>query len=356
MKIILFLVALSCINCSSTGAGTTTTASSTTTSDTVSDLEAVSAGFTPASLENGNETGSISVKQGGSDPCATADDLYDCQPILLRVYLDLARTFIDLTKTVIEEVGEGIGDLPDGSIGAVVVEGQTINYSKTSDSLYSILIEENEQPAAFFEVNGSASTLKLDLDNLSDAGGQEGQVDVALTYTDAENWSVVIFVAGMECDASDPRAPERIHVRVARSGGVWTGKAMFYNGRWLADDDISCSTTETDALSMNFYTDFVGNDTAARASVYMLSRSKSDLSDIEDFSMARFAENFGSLDDTTAYSNPFCNPAETLEAVWDDDCSSLDATLSATAYGSADDWIVPSEFYQTTITLPTSLE
>lgn len=335
LPIILFL-SLSCGSSSSTPGG------STTTSDAVSDLETVSTGFTPASLENGNETRNIAVKQEGSDPCATADDLFDCQPILLRLYLDMAKDFVDLTKSVIEEVGEGIGDLPDGSSDSIVVEGQTINYSKTSDSLYSILIEEGGEPAAFFDVSGDTYTLKLDLDNLSDAGGQAGQVDIALTYTDAENWSIVVLVAGMECDASDPRAPERIHIRVSRSGAAWTGKAMFYNGRWRADN-VSCTTTETDALSMNFYTDFVANDTAARASVYMLSRSATDLSDIEDFGM------------DGSYLNPFCNPATTLAAVWDDDCSSLDATLSATAYGSADDWIVPSEFYQMAITLPTDL-
>ena len=353
---LLFALILVVTGCSSgAGGGGGSDDTGTTTSTVSGNLETINEDFTPNSLALEGGAGSLVVKrqEEGGDPCADADDLYDCQATLLRLYLDMARDFVSMTQTVVEEIGTALGDLPDGSAGTVTEGAQTIHYSKTSATRFSILIEESA-PAAYFDINEGTYTLRFDLDNFSDSEGNAGQLDTTVSFTDDENWSVVLFLAGMDCDDSDPRAPERIHIRVTRAGTLWTGKAMFYSGRWLADP-VSCDLEEEDDTSMNFYTDFIANDTAARASVYMMSRTKDDLSDIEDFGMDQLGDNFSIPDDTTPYVNPFCNPATTLDALWGDDCSSLDTALAAADYGPATDWILPSEFYLLDVTIPSSL-
>ncbi|MBI2083482.1 MAG: hypothetical protein HYT76_07920 [Deltaproteobacteria bacterium] len=326
------------------------------TSDVATNLETISNGFTPDSLETKASAAlSALTKNVGDDPCADAADLYDCQPILLRMYIDMAQQFLDMTKTIVSEIGSGLGSLSDGSSGTETLEGQTVHYSKESASHFSLLLEGTGGSAAYFDVNETVYTLKMDLDKLEEAGDASGKLEIVVTYEGEKSWSIVIFISGMDCDSSDPRAPERIHIRVARTEDFWKGKAMFYNGRWKADN-VSCSTSESDALAINFYTDFVANDVAAKASVYLLPRTKSDLSDIEDFGMDRFPINFSTKDKTSNYKNSFCNPTSTLDAVWDNDCSSLDAAVGSADYGPATDWIVPSEFYLETTTLPESLE
>lgn len=339
---------------SSGGSGGNTESS--TTSDITSSLDTISQDFTPDSLETNSGTSSRLVKnqEQGGDPCANSQDLYDCQPVLLRLYLDMAQTFVDMTRDVVSELGTALGDIPDGSQGTETVEGETIHYSKESASNFSILMEGAE-PIAYFNIADTVYTLQMDLDSLEEAGDAGGKLEIVVDYESENSWSIVIFILGMDCDSSDPRAPERIHIRVARSSNLWTGKAMFYSGRWLSQT-ASCSVEESDGNSMSFYTDFVASDIAAKASVYMLSRSKTSLSDIENFGMDQFSINFsGQDDDTSAYSNPFCNPASTLDALWNNDCSSIDSSVSSASYGPASDWIVPNTFYQETIELPSSL-
>lgn len=341
--------------CSSGSAGGSTGGN--TTSDVADNLGSINQGFTPESLESDTDspTGLMKRAEQGEDPCAESDDLYDCQPVLLRLYLDMAQSFVDMTKDIIGEVGTGLGEVADGSQGTETLDGRTIHYSKESATFFSLLME-GAGPVAYFDVADTVYTLQMDLDNLEEAGEASGKLEIVVDYESETSWSIVIFILGMDCDSSDPRAPERIHIRVSRSENFWTGKAMFYNGRWLAQT-ASCSTGESDENSMNFYTDFVASDTAAKASVYLLSRTQSDLSDIEDFGMDQFPLNFsGQQDETSAYQNPFCNPASTLDAVWDDDCSSIDSSVGSADFGPATDWIAPSEFYQETITLPSTLE
>ena len=327
-----------------------------TTSTVEGNLDTISDDFTPESLVVGSSSSSSLVKDNGpgSDPCAESEDLYDCQPVLVRLYIDMAHDFLDMTNEIIAEVGSHLGSLPDGSSGDGDFEGRTIHYSKTSSSQFSILMEQGSSPSAYFNVNGTVYTLKMNLDNLEEAGDSSGQLEIVVQYDSDESWSIVVFLAGMDCDSNDTRAPERIHIRVAKSGGFWTGKAMFYNGVWQASDP-TCSTEASNDLAINFYTDFVANDTAARASVYLMPRTKSDLSDIEDFGMDGFAINFSNNESTSAYANPFCNPASTLDAVWSDDCTTTDSTVGSASYGAASDWILPSEFFLETVTLPSSL-
>lgn len=353
IQIIVIFFTVSLMGCSSTGGGS----EENTTSNVTSDLDTISQNFTPSSLESGsNTTGTLVKYAEGEDPCAESEDLYDCQPVLLRLYLAMAQSFLDMTKDIVEEIGLNLGELPDGSQGIESIEGETIHYSKESSSSFSIILEGVAGPMAYFDIAGTVYTLQMDLDNLEKAGDASGKLEIVVNYESETSWSINIFILEMDCDASDPRAPERIYIQVTRSGDFWIGKAMFYNGRWLSEP-VSCEVLESDEDSINFYTNFVASDIAAKASVYMMSRSKNDLSDMEDFGMDQFSINFSQQGTNTSdYQNPFCNPASTLDALWNDDCSLIDSSVGSTDYGPSTDWTLPSDFYQQTITLPSSLD
>ena len=107
---------------------------------------------------------------------------------------------------------------------------------------------------------------------------------------------------------------------------------------------------------MSMYTDFVANDTAAKASVYMMDRSVDSLTDIADYGIGDYSTVYSNdFGDTSSYPIPFCNPAGTLDATWGDDCTLTDATICTADFGSASDWVTPSELYQLEIDIPTSL-
>lgn len=337
----------------------------TTTTVVSNNLQNISNNFTPSSLDYSssiNKPNTFMYQKSNGDPCEGLD-LFACQPVLLRLYLDMGQMFLDSAREIVSEIGTNIGDVPDGGSGTASEGDETIDYSKTSSTDFSILMKKSGSPAGYVDVNGNQYTILLDLANMPDDSGnsdmQTGKVEIDVTYTDDATWSITVFIAGMACQANDPRAPERVSIQISRANGLWTGKAMLYNGRWfsgISDTSTpSCEIAESDAISMNMYTDFVGNNTASKVSVYMMSRTKSDLSDITDFGMDNLSTNFGIPFDTSNYGNPFCNSASDLTALWDNDCSSIDTTVGAASYGASSDWIVPSIFYQQTITIPTAL-
>jgi len=347
-------------HCSSTTDSATDTAATTTETATLTtNLETVSDDIAPDSLNYTQNSASVSVaKVGGAGPCVNADDLFDCQPILLQLYIDLGKNLLDTVITIISDVGTNLGDLADGASGTVTEGTTTITYQKTSATDFSIIVAINGVNAGYVNVNGTTYTVKFDLANLPDeeSGGNAMQFQAIVSYTDENTWDADFLVAGMECEPSDVQAPERIAIKVEKANGLWAGKAMLYSPRWRAGDSATCDTTVTDDTTINFYTDFVGNNTAAKASVYMMDRSISSLDNIATYGMDSFSTNYGAgFGDTTAYANPFCNPAGTLDALWDDDCTALDATVGAANFSDASNWILPSDYYLETITIPDSL-
>lgn len=367
MRISIALIVLFIFSACAKDDGTADTTVNATTTLT-SNLESVSSTMVPDSLDYSASSIAFTTDDegGGGNPCAAVDnDLFACQPVLLRLYLSVAKMFVDLTQGIIEDIGTNLGHLADGSSGTIEIaaEGLEVAYDKTSATEFSFLIKKEGTPAAYISVAGTVISLKMDLSTLegSDSGAPGGfQID--LDYTDENTWNMTAFATGMQCSDDDARAPERIRIKISKADGLWRGKAQFYNGVWLygaspgTQGDPSCAMTATDELSMNFYTDFVGNDAAAKASVYTLQRDIDDLTDIDTWSLAMMGENFlGSASTTSAYVNSFCNPASTLEATWDDDCSEVDADIAAADYSSATDWVAPLDFYQLEIEIPTSL-
>lgn len=350
--VVLVFLALNLSHCGSSATGS---GSGGTTTTAVTNLETVSGELTPDSLNYAQNSASVSAPTKAAsegDPCAVVGDLFACQPILLQLYMDLAQDILDTVIDIIGGAGTAMGNVADGASGTATWEGISVQYSKTSATDYSILLLQNAIGLGYVDVSGTTYTLKMNLDGIGQGGA--GQFETVVNYTDANTWTIDLLLAGMECQTDDVPAPERIKITVGKASGVWTGKAMLYNPLWIGDN--TCSSTATNATAMTFYTDFVGNDTAAKANVYSMPRSKTDLSDIADWGMNNFESNFGDgFGDTSAYINSFCNPAGTLTALWNNDCSTYDAALGAASYGSADDWVTPNALYQLAVDVPDSL-
>jgi hypothetical protein len=336
-------------------------ASTNATSDLSGKLAAISDKFVPKSLDYSGGSAAMAV---GVNATATAQninpcvgyDLFGCQPVLLRVYISLAKMFFDMTRTVVDTLGVQLGSLADGSSGTVTTPEGTITYNKVSATEYSILMKKDGNPFSFISVNGSSATVKMDF---TQSGNPEdrGSFETTVVYTDSDTWTVNALFRNENCDTDDARAPEMINVLIAKSGAVWTGKSMMYNPRWVGD--VACTDTPTDGSSMNFYTDFVGDDAAAKVSVFLMQRDKSTLADISDFAMKNLCTKYNfcgdPAPDLSAYNNPFCNPDTTDVAVWDNSCGSYSTAVSAADFGPASDWIIPNVFYTKTVSLPDSI-
>lgn len=365
---VIMLCVLGIVSCSGSGDSSADSSSSEVTDN----LQTVRDGLVPASLDYAQNSASISsaeslilhAREAGGDPCEAVDgDLFACQPVLLQLYMDMAKDFLDLVLDLVTETNSAIEAAADGESGSFEIEddGIAVAYSKTSATDYSLLLTVDDESIGYVDVNSTQYTLQMDLTAIADVGDEAPEsFEIVVNYTDDNTWNMVAFMTALPCDDDDARAPERFRLVIDKTDGLWAGKAMLYNGVWLygmaeGEGNPTCDTEASDELAISFYTDFVGNDTATKASVYLMPRTLDTLDGIADYGMDNMDENFGASFDSSEYANPFCNEAGTLIATWDDDCSAVDATIGSAEFGSASDWVIPSEFYLDEITLPESL-
>jgi hypothetical protein len=111
---------------------------------------------------------------------------------------------------------------------------------------------------------------------------------------------------------------------------------------------------------MNFYTSFVADNAAAKASVFTVKRNVASFDEVATHPLSAFCTDYlGGCTgfDTTGYKNSFCNPDATDVALWENDCSAHSATVAATALPALATPVfsLPTDFYQATVTLPGSL-
>ncbi|MGK5084691.1 hypothetical protein WDW37_15460 [Bdellovibrionota bacterium FG-1] len=362
-------------------------ASSNVINEAATNLTAVSAAFSPQSLSysslplNSYLTGrseSVRAQSGGvggisqaqsGNPCAPFSGptaLFDCQPVLLRLYIDMSKQFLDMATLLITDVGKKLGSLADGATGSVENGAQTIFYSRTSATQYSALIKEGANPVAYLSAVGNVYTLQFDFSKMSSIDGTPpSQMEFKLTYTDANTWSIVTTGLGSACSPDDVRAPRQFKILMSKANGLWNGKAMLYNGVWATGVggglDPTCSTVDSDAASMALYTDFVGDQTAAKANIYMMKRTISSVAaytPLKDFCTTYGIAGCATWFTSANFSNSFCNLGTTVIATWNDSCASQSPAVAAASFGPASDWVVPADFSNTSITaitLPTTL-
>lgn len=336
-------------------------------------MSAVGQDFAPESLDYETPqaalaSGRIQALQEAADaqgPCAglPQPQLFNCQPVLLRIYITMAKFFLDTTKQIVQGTGESLTNLAVGASGsATAADGQTIHFSRSSEDSYRILVETSLGMAAYIDVTGATARMQMDFSKMAnDDENAPEALDVIVDFTDESHWNVTAFVK-MACNESDVRAPRNFWVNMSKDGTVWKGKATIYNPVWAQfSSEPTCSTADDDSLAVNFYTDFVGDDVAAKVNVHMVPRTETSFTNFSSRGMDQMCSTFPVLNcggagwDLSAFANPFCNPASTDTALWGNACSGVSSAVAAAEFGPATDWIVPSLFHQKTVTLPASL-
>lgn len=344
------VIVITAVSCGKKSESTSANSDPTITAVVVANLNTVGTSYSPDSLKS-----STGVKLM-ADLCA-GTDLFGCQPRLIKEYIFFSKQLLAAVRMMMEGVGKGLGHLADGAKGTVTVSDlpqTSIIYKKISDTVYDVIMVNTTSTDTFLDisVNGNVYSLKWNFERTPSAlknadTPTQGSLDAVVTYTDANNWTSNIAFLGMACNVLEPRAPERIRIIMSKSNSMWSGKAMLYNGRWAYDDNVvSCNSTENDLRSMNLYTDFVGNQTAAKAKVYMMRRSVSNFNNDETYALSNFLNtyNTGWSINLSAYSNPFCTTGPT-NITWNNECSGTSSDVASASFGLVSDWVQPNVFY-----------
>lgn len=333
------------------------------TTDTIAKISTVSSDFAPGSLDAG-ASGS-SVETFNSNPCTGTNGLIDCQPNLLKLYLSVSKQQLDMLTTIVSSVGSQLGHLADGASGSTSGDSLNIQYSKTDSDTWSLTLvnASTSQTAAYISVDGGLYTLELNFANMPAEPNTptQGSYSSVISYTDANTWSITSTMLDSECQSDDVRAPQNVSIVMSKADGLWKGKAMLYHPRWASfSPDPTCSTTPTDAIGLNMYSDFVGDGTVAKMNVYMLKRTRAaneitshPLSDIcTEYPSICSSGNIGS-ETPTSYPNSVCVEASTGDSNWNSSCSSISggAAVSSASFGASSDWVAPSSFYNMSITV-----
>jgi hypothetical protein len=315
-------------------------------------------------------------------------NFYACQPKLVKLYIAIGKSYLNLMKLFLAGFSKGLSNIQDGDTnsGVAINDRTTIAYSKTSATQYSIIAKTGGVSYFYFNSAGTTYNLQIDFSKIpaadkSASDPAQGKVSVTLTYTDSNHWTLNLYAYDFACDANDPKAPERIKITMHKNDTLWNGKAMLANSRSMKGDatnnPVTCTSDATNvANSSNFYTEFIGDSSATKASVYVMKRDVS-LSTSADYAAnyalnnlcAHYYANFSNTEleckvalavalgePMSTYENPFCNLRGTNSASWGNTCSATSATVSNASFDDAEvPWVAPSVLDTTVISLPTSI-
>lgn len=333
----------------------TPTATSNISTTVVSNLNSVRTDMTPDSLAS-NTALDVSAQV---DPCQGVSDFAVCQSNLIRTYMQFAKQSVDLLTTLTAVIGGSLGEVPDSNSGSST-DGKT-SWNKTSADVWSILQRgTNNDSLTYVSINNGVYTMKFDMSK-SETEAADKQFEATVNFTDADNWTVDVFFHNGVCDIFDAADPSKVHIKIAKSSGLWTGKAMLYFPRWQAPNtSVNCSTAGS---TITMYTDFVGNDTSTKAALYLIPSNVNTMASITNYDIPDFCTNFaaacGGAGEPTAgalaaYPNNWCTTGAGTNPTWGDNCASNTA-VSGAAFSSASDWTTPDQLVLKTVTLPTSL-
>ncbi len=357
--------------------------------ETVNKLESIGNGYIPNSLSSGSASSSPAfdlksmqsskpLYADNGDPCE-GTDLYGCQSRLLKLYIWHSKFLFMASALYLKVLALHVGHLPDGSNGTIITnDGVTIKYSKVSNTEFDFLALTSSGAFLDAHIAGGEYTLKLDNNNSPESNGDQSRLEVEASYTNDTTWTVTSTIINDVCDVSDVRAPNRIRVIMSRDSSLYTGKAMLYSPRWAYfNPDPTCSSPIDDDHTMNLYTDFVAESSAAKVNVYMMKRDVSAETFIGEIDTSSDAYSMGNLcnsyyanfnlgfgdaaacDSTfnfsTTYPNPFCTTSPFVPPVWGSDCNGINNTVRDALFGSTADWSAPDMFYTETISLRTEI-
>ena len=326
-------------------------------------LTSVSENIAPNSLD------SSSTALAEDNPCANSDGFFDCQPILLKLYIKISSDIVNMVGQVVTNSKTFIDSKEAGSSGTEDITDTSsdikkIVYNVTSANDFAFILHSDTGAFLHLDYDATGGTsiynATFDVANSPDAEeGETNKVNISINYTDAKNFSATIKIVDMACSDDDVRAPNAIYITVDRADDVVTGKSMLLSERWLTSDGATCSLTPTDATRNFLYTDFSGNDTNSSASIYLIGSSVTSVDSFPDWEAADFCTNFsencsngygfGDSNLISSYTNPFC--ATSTDATWGTDCTDV----TTANYGDSSKWLLPSEMTALTVTMPTSL-
>lgn len=361
---------------STAGGGSTSSSTTMSTDATAANLETAEENMIPGSLAI-----STSLRLADNEnPCEGTDGLFDCQPNLLKLYLNMAKNSVTMTREIVTQVGQLLSHLSAGASGFVEVDDPSaevtrIDYKITSAKLYELLIQTPTGVFLYLSVDETKAEkvydIKVDTENSPGGEKSNGAIgQIHLLYTDEDHLRVESTMTAMDCDADDVRAPGSFVIKVNKENGVWQGKAMMYSPRWLwyeaINGTMTCESEPTSTSKMNFFTDFVGDNTNTTASLYMMPSSIAETTQFSSYTASSFCTNypswcvsgrgFGDTNPISSYSNPFCVDGVSSETAWGGACSSSSTLISTPTYSDETDWIVPLDLQDLTVTLPTKLE
>jgi hypothetical protein len=354
----------------------------------LTNIEGVQSNYEPDSMQVSSGTSSSVISPLLADFCE-GKNFYACQPKLVKLYVAISKSYLRTMKLFLAGFSQGLSNIQDGDANdSVAINDRTsIAYSKTSATQYSILARAGADSYFYFSSNANIYNLQIDFSKIpaadrSASDPTQGKVTVTLTYTDNTHWTLSLYAYDFACNESDPKAPERIKITIHKNDTIWNGKAMLANSRSMKGDatnnPVTCTSNSIDvANSSNFYTEFVGDATATKASVYLMKRDVTATLSTDyaanyalnnlcasyygNFAGSELACNTAlaiALGESMAnYINPFCNLKGTNLATWGDTCSANSAAVSSASFDDSEvTWIAPASLHTTTFTLPTTAQ
>lgn len=334
-------------------------------SEVVQNLQTISANYTPDSL-NSVASSSIAANasiQSSDDPCEGVTDFAVCQSNLVKAYIRVGKSTVDSVATLAGQIGTALGEVPDGNSGTSA-DGK-ISWNKTSSEVWSILSRNSSSDTiAYFSVNNGVYTLKIDQNN-AETGPLDQQIEAVITYNNESDWDVNVYFGNNECDSTDVDDPSKVRIKMSKSGGLWTGKAMIYVPRWQTPGDAAptCATVAgTNDIAM--YTDFVGNHSSTKAALYLIPTTESGTA-YSAFDLPDFCTNFPGACGTnpgqippsfnfSTYPNNWCTTGPNTTPTWGDNCVSNSA-VNAASFSAGSEWVAPSVLKAYSVTMPSSL-
>jgi hypothetical protein len=326
-------------------------------SEVVANLSAISSNYSPTSLAANSFEG-VHVQ---SDPCQGVSDFATCQSNLIREYNKIGKSVVESISSIANEIGAALGGLSDGSSGTST-DGK-ISWNKTSSTVWSVLARgTSNQSQSYISINGSTYTLKIN-QAVDVTSPKNQEIEAVINFTNSNTWTVDVFFSNLECDAADPNAPNKFKLNLSFDGTLWTGKAMLYSGRWKAPGATVTCATGYGTADIAMYTDYVGNDTSTKASLYLIPPATGSLAAIGNFDLNDFCTNFagscgGGGQPTggylAAYPNPFCTTGPGTAPTWNNLCTT-NAPVNAASYSNANLWVLPNALKVQSVTMPTNL-
>ncbi len=356
----------------------------------LTDINTVEENYTPDSLKSNSTAATASLKNFSSTNVCADYDLFSCQPILVKLYIDIGKQYLGLMNKLLAGLSVLIQNVEDGKSGTITSSDLTVDYSKTSASVFSILGKNtsSSQSYIYFSSNTNNYQLSMDFSQIPTSQRKadtpnQGKIDVTLSYTDPTHWLITITGVGFECNDDNPTAPSQLKIVMHMNDQLWIGKSMLYNGHWIMTDNSSptCATTESDDISANIYTEYIADKVAAKSNVYLMKRnvgtsdfpSQSNyyaLNNICNSYSTNIASKGGNAvtcdvvaniwtsNKIATYQNPFCSTAaDSTTALWNNTCSETSTQVSTASFDDTQvQWVSPNTFYSnTTITLPAAL-